>query len=305
MSQIFISYSKQNKNSAKKIVNFLENNHLPCWMSPRDLTNESDRERSVKEAIRNSKLLILIHSVNANQASHILSELEYAVKQNISIVLIKTDNSIISPIFLKAIKASKIFEYDDSQIDTSFETVLQYISENNFIQPVYHEDEESETVTNQGDIKVRQRNIIIAISILVISAVILFVYYNPFAENVKIKSDIVGKWRLVDYQSDEKVKPADYDGYLKGIDQLKQNFSLFFREDKSFERTGFQTGGERGIWSFSSDGKTLYLQTKMNDEHKDQLGIDTLTTNKLILRVAERMQDSSVVTVRLTLQKQE
>jgi len=100
-SDIFISYSVQDKDTAEKVCSDLEARGLSCWIAPRDISPGESWSGAIIGAIENSRCLVFIFSSNSNESPHVARELESAVGKRIPIIPFKIQN----------IKPSKSVEY--------------------------------------------------------------------------------------------------------------------------------------------------------------------------------------------------
>jgi len=79
MHDVFISYEKETKTIADNICNTLEKNNIRCWYAPRDV--EGEYAQAIVNAIRNSKVFILILTGKSSRSNHVLNEVETAYKE--------------------------------------------------------------------------------------------------------------------------------------------------------------------------------------------------------------------------------
>jgi len=91
-NDVFISYSKKDKDIANTIVTSLEKNNIRCWYAPRDINPSDDWGKAISNAIQQSKIFLLIFSSNSNQSQHVLDELNFAISQKASILPIRVEN---------------------------------------------------------------------------------------------------------------------------------------------------------------------------------------------------------------------
>lgn len=95
-NDIFISYASKDKHIADAVCSTLENSGIRCWFAPRDIFPGSDWAQSIINAIKSSKIMILIFSQNSNASSQVTKELNLAVSNNLMIVPFKIDDSVPS-----------------------------------------------------------------------------------------------------------------------------------------------------------------------------------------------------------------
>jgi len=91
-NDVFVSYSKKDKDIANTIVAALEKNNIHCWYAPRDINPSDDWGKAISNAIQKSKIFLLIFSSNSNQSQHVLDELNFAISQEAAILPIRIEN---------------------------------------------------------------------------------------------------------------------------------------------------------------------------------------------------------------------
>ncbi len=90
---VFISHSHDDKAIADAVCAILESDGLRCWIAPRDIRPGQTWGGSIFKAISESTAMVIILSRNANTSTHVMREVELAVKNQVVIVPFRTDNS--------------------------------------------------------------------------------------------------------------------------------------------------------------------------------------------------------------------
>jgi Methylase involved in ubiquinone/menaquinone biosynthesis len=96
MHDVFISYESHSKNIADAICSTLERNKIRCWYAPRDVGTGSYAS-SIIEAIKNSKVFVLVLNQNASESPHVLNEVETAykrIKDGLTIIPFKISENV-------------------------------------------------------------------------------------------------------------------------------------------------------------------------------------------------------------------
>lgn len=75
---VFISYSKKDKNVADAICHYLEESKIKCWIAPRDVRAGADYGSEIVHSIRKSKVFILVFSGHTNKSQHVSNEVNIA-----------------------------------------------------------------------------------------------------------------------------------------------------------------------------------------------------------------------------------
>jgi hypothetical protein len=99
MHDVFISYSKFDKDIAFEICNYLENNGVGCWIAPRDVRPGSNYGAEIIRAIKTCKTFILVFSDNSNNSNHVANEIDNAFNNNKDIIPFKIEDFRISETF--------------------------------------------------------------------------------------------------------------------------------------------------------------------------------------------------------------
>lgn len=98
---IFISHSSNEDSVTNQICEYLESHDIKCWMDHRDAKPGELWEESIVTAIKNSKIMLIIFSKNANNSKHMGKELTIAAKSDIDII----------PFKIEDVQPNKKFEY--------------------------------------------------------------------------------------------------------------------------------------------------------------------------------------------------
>ena len=75
---VFISYSSQDKVTADAVCAALEAENVSCWIAPRDVAGGRPYSGQITQAIRESRVLLLILTGAADRSKHVLREVERA-----------------------------------------------------------------------------------------------------------------------------------------------------------------------------------------------------------------------------------
>jgi TIR domain-containing protein len=92
-NHVFVSHSHQDAPAAELIVEALEKRGVTCWIAPRDVAPGGSYAESILNAIEGASCFVLIYSQHCNVSSHVLREVERALKFELNIVPIRFDDS--------------------------------------------------------------------------------------------------------------------------------------------------------------------------------------------------------------------
>ncbi len=90
---VFISYANEDKTIADAVCTYLEGRGITCWIAPRDVAPGVLYAEAIIRAIKESQVVVLIFSANANDSHHVVREIEQAVRTGTSIVPFRIDTS--------------------------------------------------------------------------------------------------------------------------------------------------------------------------------------------------------------------
>ena len=91
---VFISYSHKDKAVADAICATLEADGIRCWYAPRDIVPGADWAASIIEAIKTTKVMVLVFTDFANASTQVLREVNNAVSNGVVIVPFKLTESL-------------------------------------------------------------------------------------------------------------------------------------------------------------------------------------------------------------------
>jgi hypothetical protein len=93
---VFISYSTDDGPVADAICSALESQHISCWIAPRDIPAGVTWAVAIINAIKESRLFILVLSETSNVSPPVMSELDSAGSRGIPIIPVRIDNTPLS-----------------------------------------------------------------------------------------------------------------------------------------------------------------------------------------------------------------
>ena len=92
---IFISYSSKQKSIADGVCHYLEENGFKCWMAPRDIPVGSEYGDLIEEAIKKSKVVVLVFSQSASISKWVKGEINVAFAEDKPILPFRIDETEI------------------------------------------------------------------------------------------------------------------------------------------------------------------------------------------------------------------
>lgn len=86
MSEVFISYSSQDKIIADAVCHYLEARSIECWIAPRNESPGRLFAEVIGEAITDCRVVVVIVSPTSMQSQHVLGEITMAVDRGRAVV---------------------------------------------------------------------------------------------------------------------------------------------------------------------------------------------------------------------------
>ena len=83
---VFISYASEDKTTADALCAKLEFHRIRCWIAPRDVLPSMDYGQALVEAIKQSRLIVLVFSARSNDSPQVKREVERAVAKGVPIL---------------------------------------------------------------------------------------------------------------------------------------------------------------------------------------------------------------------------
>ena len=91
--QVFISYSRKDKEMADTLCEILKDNGIDYWIDKEGIYSSSNYKELVVDAIEVSQAVIFISSVNSNASINVIREIGYAVNMNKPILPLMLDDA--------------------------------------------------------------------------------------------------------------------------------------------------------------------------------------------------------------------
>lgn len=89
---VFLSHSSKDKKIADAICSRLENNHIRCWIAPRDILPGETYGKAIINAINNCKIVIVIFSSHSDSSDPVSGEIERAFSKGKIIIPFRIEN---------------------------------------------------------------------------------------------------------------------------------------------------------------------------------------------------------------------
>lgn len=307
MKDIFIAYSKEQKNNARRLVAKLESSGFSVWIEPRDVLDGSNRKDAVDKAVAGCKAFVILFASTVDKSDELMELVDLAMvheKTIVPFVVADVTDSVATRYFLGVNNWIDAFEktFDQACIDLKDLLDDQFSGQLVKVAPsAKNPNIQNNALFEKAGFKKNKNLIVVLVGIVVL----VLGYFMLFTDDSTDSSSpsLTGEWKMTDY-SDNLQRPTKQDSidFQQGLQNLKRNFKLTFGADKTFERVGFQPTPEKGTWEYDEAQKLLYLKG-LGSEQRDIVTVQELSKDKLILVVAEKVDNNQVIT-KITLGKQ-
>lgn len=92
----FISHASADRDTANKVIDYLESRGFSCWVAPRDVRPGYDYGEEIIRGIENAHSFVLIHSSAANESHFVKREVERAVSKNKIVLPLRVEDVPLS-----------------------------------------------------------------------------------------------------------------------------------------------------------------------------------------------------------------
>ncbi|MBP3633007.1 MAG: TIR domain-containing protein [Oscillospiraceae bacterium] len=94
MERVFISYSTKETSAAEKVCAYLEENNIPCWMAPRNISPGASYASQIVGAIHDCSMMVVLASQAANASGHVCNEVSVAFDEKKIIIPFRLDDAL-------------------------------------------------------------------------------------------------------------------------------------------------------------------------------------------------------------------
>lgn len=126
-TDVFISYSRKDKDTVQPIYEQLVNAGVKCWLDVDGMCSGVSFKKVIVDAIKQSKVLLFMSSENSNKSRNVVSEVSIAVEYGKKIMPVRLDMSPYSESIEYDIINHDFVIYDKSRKGDSFDELLKKI----------------------------------------------------------------------------------------------------------------------------------------------------------------------------------
>lgn len=91
-ANIFISFASQDRKIASTLCKALESRGFECWISDRDILPGENFQIAIVQAIRRSKIMLLVFTGNSNNSQEMTKELALASQQKLIVIPLRVED---------------------------------------------------------------------------------------------------------------------------------------------------------------------------------------------------------------------
>lgn len=332
MNGIFVSYAKEDKGIAKKIVTQLETKGIACTIFPRDLKNTDNRKEETDKTIGESKAFIFLLSKFSENNHEFYQQLETAYDNDVYLIPVKV-GSLSNNIGIKHLLHSvEWVDIHGDGFDDGFDILTEIIDEV-FEGKTPVKKTVKKKNTSGKPVKINSNFIILGI-VAIAAIIIVILVASPDNDDKKDNKNyveaqntltyetdnlnesdkkLVGEWVVSDYFDNLPIPQSEKQAT---IDMVVGKAKIQFGSNKAFRRMGFsidpRTGMsnvETGQWRFDETQKRITLVADNRTKKEGVMQLSEFTENKMTMVVVEPYTDPqtnaiSNVTTKITFTKQ-
>jgi len=124
---VFISYSRKDRDTVKPIYEQLENAGVKCWLDEDGMYSGVSFKKVIVDAIKHSKVLLFMSSDNSNKSRNVVNEVSIAVEYGKKIMPVRLDMTPYSESIEYDIINHDFVVFDKSRREASFNELLKKI----------------------------------------------------------------------------------------------------------------------------------------------------------------------------------
>ena len=124
-TDVFISYSRKDKENVLLIYELLKNSGVKCWLDIDGMYSGVSYKKVIVDAIKKSKVLLFMSSENSNSSQNVISEVALAVKYGKKVIPVRLDFHPYSESIEYDIINHDYIIYDKLNKEKSFKELLK------------------------------------------------------------------------------------------------------------------------------------------------------------------------------------
>jgi hypothetical protein len=296
---ISILFDKEDKKTAISISKALQSKGYKTTLRPYQ-PETTQQEEDVN-------YIILIFSQKSNLSEFLIKQFDVAFENGktvIPFIISDVEYSISMQFFLNSHDWINAFDVSFKEATNDLAILLGEL-QNEKLENKPQTKIEKQVTEKKLTNKQKQTYATIGAAIIFLAILIFFMTKgnnNPFsAENPN--DLLVGNWKLAKYEDNMQRSPQEFADFQAGVEQLKRNFLLKFKDNGTFEKYGFSVP-EKGNWEFDPQNNILFMWPPNSDKQRDMLKVEKLTKDSLIMIIATQIDSLTLINTKFTLYKE-
>lgn len=228
MKDVFISYKAEEVDEANWVKSTLETNGISCWMAPACIPGGSSYATEIPQAIRQSKVFVLILSAKAQSSHWVSREVDLAINEGKIILPFMLENCALKDDFnfyLTNVQRYAAYENKVAAIDKMLKEIKVLTNNEDVGDTIQHETEEN-PIQTAIDKKQKPNSICILSMIFGIIAFVALLGAILIPNVVAIILSIIGADKI--YQESVKGKGYAITGLTLGLTSTMIGLSIWF-----------------------------------------------------------------------------
>src|SRR5437764_1169014 len=91
-TDIFISYSSRDSETAQRVCAVLEEGGLSCWIAPRNILPGQPWSEAIIDGINDSEVMLLLYTSASNASPQVMREVERAVNKRLGLITVRVED---------------------------------------------------------------------------------------------------------------------------------------------------------------------------------------------------------------------
>lgn len=126
---VFISHSSADRQIAEKVCAYLEQNGVPCWIAPRDVTPGKNYGAAIVDAIDECRVFVIILSSRSNKSRQVMREVERAASTDSVILPFRIEDVMPSRELAFYVSAAQWLDAAKYPVEEQFDELLTAIQD--------------------------------------------------------------------------------------------------------------------------------------------------------------------------------
>ena len=126
---VFVSHSSKDKSQANALCDALEASGLRCWIAPRNIDPGRKWDESIMDGIASSRMVLLVHSANANESDDVEREIVHASNAELPVLPVRLEEVLLSKSMSYHLVQAQWLDAFPPPLDTHLGMVVEAVHE--------------------------------------------------------------------------------------------------------------------------------------------------------------------------------